>query len=120
MNIPELIKKAYDDAKQRGFYRCKECGGEGYAPIMPDGEPGCCPTCTGTSIDPNIPISTLLMDIIKEIMEARRAFREGKRADWKYFDQAFDGLNCFTWQDEKASTSIPFGKVMFFPEKSKK
>jgi NTP pyrophosphatase (non-canonical NTP hydrolase) len=78
MNIPKLIPICYDIAIKRGQYRvCPICGGDGVE-IMPDvAETKInCRACNGSGIDPNIPISELLMRVIEEIGEANKAWRE--------------------------------------------
>ncbi len=89
MNIPELIKEAHDNAVERGFYVCVECGGSGYdentlIAITNKPHPKC-PICNGSKINPNKNIGELLMLIVSELGEALEAHRSGKFADWKAF-----------------------------------
>ncbi len=82
MNIPELIKESHDNAVERGFYDCVECGGNGLELIetnneYPDEGAIDCHVCSGTGIDPNRNIGELLMLIVSELGEALEAHRKG-------------------------------------------
>jgi NTP pyrophosphatase (non-canonical NTP hydrolase) len=103
MNINKLIPICYDIAKQREQYRvCPECGGRGYIGENQSNEKvlgysgNTCSNCNGSGIDPNIPISELLMRVIEEIGEANRAFRDGKKVDlsWMTLNTDSEALQC--------------------------
>ena len=81
MNIPELIKEAHDNAIERGFYDCPECGGKGYIEVdrgykYPDRDD--CELCENTGINPNKNIGELLMLIVSELGEALEAHRNNR------------------------------------------
>lgn len=86
MNLNKHIPKAYATAIKRGFFlECKKCDGFGeihndginkHGNIIGDID---CPSCNGSGIDQNIPISKLIMDVIEEVAEARKAFRLERR-----------------------------------------
>ena len=68
MNIKKYIKEAHENAVEKGFYTCQECGGDGlrlYNPLDP-----MCGNCEGTGIDPNKNIGELLMIIVADLGKA--------------------------------------------------
>jgi len=92
--IKDLITRCYDAAVERGDYKCPECLGNGYIIHeydRPGGIPGrrnvTCKVCGGSKIDPNKNIGALLCDVVEELMDAKRAFREGRVADWERYDK---------------------------------
>jgi NTP pyrophosphatase (non-canonical NTP hydrolase) len=99
MNINELIKRAHDNAKDKGFYDCGECGGRGYfgekksvKEMHEDSQ--FCVECNGTGkADRNI--GELLMLIVSELGEAMEAHRVGRFARWDDYEWQLEksGLN---------------------------
>ena len=77
MNINKHIPRAYKTAIKRGFFtKCIKCDGEGSLPMgAPFKAFTLCELCNGSGIDQNIPISKLIMDVIEEVAEARKAYR---------------------------------------------
>ena len=67
MNINELIKKAHENAVQKGFYDCHAC--------VENPE---CPLCKGTGVNHNKNIDELLMLIVSELGEALEAHRKDR------------------------------------------
>lgn len=96
--IKKYIKEAHENAIERGFYECPECGGNGfYHPITngdgdSDGEEVTCHNCNGTGIDPNKNIGELLMLIVSELSEALEAHRCNHFANWDNYNQYFKDI----------------------------
>lgn len=79
MDIEQYIKRAHENAVQRGDYDCPECKGHGKVYIPPKGIFDC-ESCNGSGIDPNKNIGDILFDIIGSLWEAREAHRCGRFA----------------------------------------
>lgn len=86
MNLNKYILRAYGMARKRGFFpKCPDCGtpgnGSDYTNELLEESNwtynGDCDFCNGSGIDQNIPISKLIMDVIEEVAEARKAYRLG-------------------------------------------
>jgi len=91
MDINKLIKECHENAVEKGFYDCPECGGDCTGRLCVNcriyGKEKCngyteCPHCKGTGIDQNKNISELLMFAIVEISKAVEALINGKLSDW--------------------------------------
>jgi NTP pyrophosphatase (non-canonical NTP hydrolase) len=80
MNIKKYIKEAHENAVEKGFYTCPECGGysKGEKPDI-NGEMISCSTCNSTGKHKNI--GELLMLIVSELSEALEADRKHHYAD---------------------------------------
>ena len=78
--IKDLITRCYDAAVERGDYKCPECEGANLIQHKGMSHNCYCPKCNGTGIDPNKNIGALLCDVVEELMDAKRAFREGRAA----------------------------------------
>lgn len=86
MNHNELIKQAFNDALNQGFYDCEFCRGDIYSPhieIIAKGsepkwrQPVKCEKCGGTGKNTeNMGIQEILMDIVGELGEAQKALRQ--------------------------------------------
>jgi len=86
MDIKKLIKDAHDNAVEKGFYDCPECGGDGF--VGPEDRHGIiCPTCKGSKINPNKNIGELLCLISGELTgEALESHRNGRFAELKAYE----------------------------------
>ncbi len=98
--IKQWIKESHDNAVDKGFYECPECGGYGanYSNATFNSDDGWdgvkeCKTCHGTKINPNKNIGELLMLIISELGEALEAHRCGRFADWESYETQKNGIN---------------------------
>lgn len=117
MNINKLIKEAHDNAVEKGFYDCGECGGlgsiieEGYA-IEADVNEITCEHCNGTGIDQNKNIPELLMLVITEISEAVEALREKRFAVWKTYDNHNKIFNSDCGIERNRSKQVIFEKYI--------
>lgn len=111
MNINKLIKEAHENAVDKGFYSCPECGCSGkvnYIGINDDCDKKYdCSLCNGTGIDQNKNIPELLMLVITEISKAVEALREGKRSDSNQLNR------CITSIKNNAKTSFIVDFNMF-------
>jgi len=115
MNINELSKKSHENAIEKGFYDCGECGGSGRIHNEDShnfDKSTRCGNCMGTGIDQNKNIPELLMLCITEISEAVEALRCGRFADWeKYikgiaYGELFEAYIKDTFEDEIADVFI--------------
>ncbi len=79
MGINELVKKAHENAIDKGFYECPKCKGDSFNGLMFDSES--CEYCKNTHIDPNHNIGEKLMLIVSELGEALEAHRKNKFSD---------------------------------------
>jgi hypothetical protein len=91
MNPKTKITECYNAMIKAGdfFEVCPECGGAENIPL-PHDEVGVdeCPICTN-GIDPNTPISKLLMKAIWSITDASKAWEDGKIVDSKLLKNYF-------------------------------
>lgn len=83
--IKQKIEEAHQNAIDKGFYECPECGGQGF--WTNDIGLHECEVCNGTGVDQNKNIGELLMLIVSELGEALEAHRCGRFADWKSFER---------------------------------
>lgn len=114
MKINELIKRAHNNAVEKGFYDCPICGtiGDDHHSAY------CIDNYTDEQRRSNI--GELLMLIVSELGEALEADRSGKFADWdstvisgitnlpksEQFPAAFERYIKDTFEDEIADTFI--------------
>jgi NTP pyrophosphatase (non-canonical NTP hydrolase) len=68
MEISKLVKDAHEDAVNKGFYDCPECGGVN----------AFCLKCEGSGFDNDRNIGELLMLVVSELGEAVEAHRKGR------------------------------------------